>query len=117
MSLEGWSGDDRTHLHCGNMHHDNIGWVALEGFHLEHLQTILFAPPGLPAHLSCPVSAFLNESRVLSAPPSLLLGGENICRYLLVPPFLCNSVKLDLQPDATPAGKMQRSGVPPKQTN
>ena len=31
------------------MHHDNIGWVALEGFHLEHLQTILFAPPGLPA--------------------------------------------------------------------
>ena len=24
------------------MHHDNIGWVAPDGFHLEHLQTILF---------------------------------------------------------------------------
>jgi hypothetical protein len=32
-----------------SMHHDNIGWVAPEGFHPEHFQTILFAPPGLPA--------------------------------------------------------------------
>ena len=45
MSLQGWSEDGRTHLHWGNMH----GWMALEGFHPEHFQTILFAPPGLPA--------------------------------------------------------------------
>ena len=43
MSLEGWSGDSRTHLHWGNMHHDNIGWVAPEGFHPEHFQTTVVA--------------------------------------------------------------------------
>ena len=91
MSLEGWSGDSRTHLRWGNRHHDNIGWVALEGFHLEHFQTILFAPPGLPAgththththtHLSCLSFPQRIEGTVCSPQPATWWG-----EYLPIPP-------------------------------
>ena len=91
-----------------------VKWVSLE---IPNMHRFAHTHTHTHTHNHTPVLSCLSISprglRVLSAPPILLLGGE---KKLRVPSSLCNPAKLDLQPETTPAGKMQRLKVLPKQT-
>ena len=122
MSLEGWSGDSRTHLCWGNMQHDNIGWVAPEGFHLEHLQTIFSAPPGLPAGThthTCPVLSQLsstNRGYCLLPPACYLVGRISADTSSFLPSSAIPSSSTYSQTRLRPEKCRGRGYYPSKQT-